>query len=367
MLDAKQKLQSVTDLQRPLLHHLNSDTSWLLQIPRNDGHRTFFNLLIDPWFVGPESVFSAWFHEDHHTGPSAIQTIAELEDSLREFETAARQLRHRCGHNDPGTDRPDSPSLIDAIAITLDGSDHAHKDTLLQVHPEVPVFALKRSANMISSWKHFQTVSTIPFFTSGKDWQTASLPLPSDGISISGLKEPGDKTHLHYGLLLTFGLQAQSGHESLVDRGAGVDEQDQQRIAAPNNATVEAIVYAPHGIASNDMAFLTSAKPTLRFLALLQGLHLVTFGLPFGGWNFDSNLGAHDALKTQRLLKAKYWFGTHDELKMEKGLTSYFLRRTPLTFEDALEHTLDKEELEAAPVGTDWAELGSGESRVLLG
>jgi hypothetical protein len=38
------------------------------------------------------------------------------------------------------------------------------------------------------------------------------------------------------------------------------------------------------------------------------------------------NLGAHNALKAQRMMNAKYWVETHDEIKIGGGLIALFLR-----------------------------------------
>jgi hypothetical protein len=35
--------------------------------------------------------------------------------------------------------------------------------------------------------------------------------------------------------------------------------------------------------------------------------------------------------------KSKYWIGTHDEAKIEKGFTSWILTQNPITLEQALE------------------------------
>jgi hypothetical protein len=46
-------------------------------------------------------------------------------------------------------------------------------------------------------------------------------------------------------------------------------------------------------------------------------------------------LGAPNALKAQRMLKAKYWVGTHDEVKIGSGLIAPFLRRKAYSILDA--------------------------------
>jgi len=259
MLDAEALLNSPADLERPWLHHLNGDTSWLLQIPRKDNSdRTFFNLLIDPWFVHSRNVqYSAYFHEQHRQIASAVQSVAELEAFLEQTEDVANKLRSASNphfatdSNSHPNQRADSPftpsSLTDAIALTLEADDHTHKDTLLEVHPDVPVFALKRSANMVRCWKHFRDVHTIPFYTTGSDWQGSSVPLLPSRISISGLKQVHNLAQLFYGLMVTtdLGSNAACG-DGEFGLGEAIQEQSidwvQQR-----EPEFEAIVYVPHG------------------------------------------------------------------------------------------------------------------------
>jgi hypothetical protein len=81
---------------------------------------------------------------------------------------------------------------------------------------------------------------------------------------------------------------------------------------------------------------LASRKPDLRILALLHGLLNVRVGLSWIGFS-EANLGGHNGLKLQRLLQSKYWIGTHDERKIEKGFTSWILTKNPITLEQALE------------------------------
>lgn len=128
--------------RRPLLHHLNADTSWLLQIPRpanavKHGSRVYYNILIDPWFVGGQSDVAKWFSQQWHATPSAVQSIAEVDEMVRQVEMLAggmrRSSRRRTGADDE--------TLIDAVAISHEFTDHCHKETLLEVHRDVPVFA----------------------------------------------------------------------------------------------------------------------------------------------------------------------------------------------------------------------------------
>jgi hypothetical protein len=89
----------------------------------------------------------------------------------------------------------------------------------------------------------------------------------------------------------------------------------------------------------------------------------------------QSNLGAHNGLKAQRILNAKYWIGTHDEVKTGGGLVSWFLQRDVISVKDALDEERrvkgsDKgvadEGLVDSFEGTNWVDLKNGESRVLV-
>jgi hypothetical protein len=66
------------------------------------------------------------------------------------------------------------------------------------------------------------------------------------------------------------------------------------------------------------------------------------------------------------LLQARYWVGTHDEAKIEKGLTSWMLTQNPITLEQALQR--EKEEAEDADDergDPNWHPVGNGGSLVL--
>lgn len=102
------------------------------------------------------------------------------------------------------------------------------------------------------------------------------------------------------------------------------------------------------------------------------------------------NLGAANGVRVQRALRARYWVGTHDEVKWGAGLVNWFLRRRVVSVEEAVraererverekEKEKEKEEeeedgmdgVEAEKVGdvleeVRFEEVGNGESRVLL-
>nr|POE79435.1 hypothetical protein CFP56_07500 [Quercus suber] len=138
----------------------------------------------------------------------------------------------------------------------------------------------------------------------------------------------------------------------------------------------EALVYTPHGIHSGDLALIPEAQPTVKTLAFLHGLHNVRVGTASGRTALQSNLGAHNGLKAQRLLQARYWIGTHDEVKKGGGLVAWFLQRDSLTLKDALEQerrsgqemgsSTDLEQTVESFTGVNWVDLNNGESKVLV-
>lgn len=75
------------------------------------------------------------------------------------------------------------------------------------------------------------------------------------------------------------------------------------------------------------------------------------------------NLGAKNGVLAQRLLRAKYWVATHDEVKRGGGLVSWFLRRKVWKLEDALKEAGVEADDDFEDVRFE--EVGNGESRVL--
>lgn len=327
--DAASLLTCEAETRRPFIHHLNADTSWLIQIPRNDDHpRPYFNLLIDPWLTTSQIEFSRFFHEQAHTVPSAFQTIAEIESFIQAIENRACTLQNTPAPSEP----PDS--YIDAVACSLSLTDHVHEPTLRQLHPSVPLLVCE-DALYVKKWNHFTTIAAIPPFQ--RSWQTTTLPSLPSWLGIGSLAMTKDLQGIHKGLVVSF--------------------------SSPRHPTAEAIVYMPHGIPAEQMDFLRERDPPLRVLALLHGLLNVKVGLSWLGYS-DANLGAHNGLKLQRLLEAEYWAGTHDEMKVEKGFTSWILTQNPISLEEALER--EREECGQELARPNWRDVGNGGSLVLV-
>lgn len=391
LLDLRASIQSALNQRRPILHHLNADTTWFLQIPRpesavRNGGRFYYNILLDPWLSGGQSDVASWFSQQFHATQSAVQTIAEVEELAREIEVLAEGLRLGYGqktNSAAAQDEDEVHSLIDAVAISHEFSDHCHKDTLLEVDPDVPVFAIREAAKLITGWKHFRTVVTVGSFgaNGNSDWRSTSTPPLPDWIGISRLLQKEDVLNYHAALMITFNnrhgstqAKLQTGKNSSLNGARKRGRPSIEPYEADEAA--EAIVYTPHGLYAGDLFMIPSASPPIHTLAFLHGLHNVRVGTVSGRTALQSNLGAHNGLKAQRILKAKYWIGTHDEVKHGGGLVSWFLQRDVISLKDAL--SLEKKAKEAdadsgadgetvdAFEGTGWVDLGNGESRVLV-
>ncbi|KAK4943476.1 hypothetical protein LTR10_016967 [Elasticomyces elasticus] len=342
--DLRGSLRSAHESKRPILTHLNADTTWLVSLPYPSHEspppgRLRYNLLIDPWLQGSQEDLSAWFSKQWHGVQSSVQTISELEELLREAESLEREN----ANSSSGTNVPAEPSLsyIDAVAVSHEFTDHCHRDTLTELNPSVPVFATKKAASLIRSWKHFHTVIEMSTFSKGMDWRTTSRPPLPNWIGISRLMTSFDLGSLHSAVLVCFG-EPQSP-----------------------DPTAETLIYTPHGIEASTASVLNTASPRLNNLAFLHGLQDVSLG-----WAQQLNLGAVNAVKAQKVLQAKYWIGTHDEDKPASGLVARFLKIKKGSVQEALSQ-LSAAENEKTNGASDWAtditcvELRNGESLLL--
>lgn len=330
---------------RPILTHLNADTTWLLQLPYPQRKvpvmgRSRYNIVLDPWLRGPQSDVAAWFSTQWHVIESSVQTVQELNELLKEVNEMELQ---QAFHDRRIIGRPvkakGTTQFVDAIVISHEFSDHCNKNTLLEFHPQTPVFAVGPAADLIMSWNHFQVVQVIPSFSaSSPDWENGSIePLP-DWLGISRITSESDALYYHSAILIAFDLKS----DPLLEHAA------------------EAIIYTPHGIHAQDLGHLRSAKAPLRTLALLHGLHDISLN-PFK----QLNLGAHNGLKAQRICRARYWISTHDEIKKGGGLVASFLKRKVITLQEAMREEEEKMSASGALDEVTFAELRNGESILL--
>lgn len=205
---------------------------------------------------------------------------------------------------------------------------------------------------------------TTPTFTSeSSDWHDYSLlPLPS-WLSISRLTASNDALYYHSALLITFATHPFQPTTPKKRSSLSIYGDDSSN--APEAA--ECVIYTPHGIPHTALTPIAQADPPLHTLAFLHGLHDVSISAAQ-----QLNLGAKNGVLAQRMLRAKYWVATHDEIKRGGGLVSWFLRRKVWTVEDALREARaemdggrDDEDFEDEFEGVKLEDVGNGDSRIL--
>jgi hypothetical protein len=276
----------------------NADSSWLLQLPfpqSTASTKCWYNILIDPWLSGPQTDYVSFFSTQWHAVPPALGSIREVEALCEEVERLSVSTVAP-GDQDPNSNS-NSSSFIDAIVISHEFTDHCNKATLLQCAPSIPVFATQKAARIVRGWKHFASVSEIPILKPGADWRAASTSPAPPWISFTRIVARRDALYLHSAVMIAFSLDG----------------------ASPP-ADGEGIIYTPHGIHAPSLsATVSSASPPIRTLALLHGLHDVTLN-----WGLEQqiNLGGLNGLQAQQSLNARYWIGTHDEVKKASGIVS---------------------------------------------
>lgn len=329
--NVKQWSQLLHSHHRPLLTHVNGDTTWLLQLPypasiKPPRGRTHFNLLLDPWLQGPQSDVAWWFSTQWHVVAPSVATIADLNDALREAET--RGLGSGVAHHEG--------SYIDAVVISHEFTDHCHRATLEELPRDTPVFATDVAAELIRSWGHFAKVMTIPALPAGVPWTRLPIgPLP-EWVGIGTVTTEGDALYYHSAVLLAFDINHRPGGSS----------------------TAEAVIYTPHGIKSQDLVGVQSCG--VQPLALLHGLHDVRIWM-----TKQLNLGALNGIRAVGTSGAKYWIATHDEVKTGGGFIAPLLQRTQYTLKEAVAHEHERlQEVGKAPE-YEFLELGSGDVVVL--
>lgn len=315
---------------RPLLIHLNADTTWLIQLPypksqKVPNGRSHFNILLDPWLQGPQTDVARWFSTQWHAIPPSVATIADLSSVLKEVE-------------DPeGHSQENQSSFIDAVAISHEFTDHCHKATLLELPKNTPVYAAAAAAKIIKGWDHFSTTVTLPALDQGVHWSKLTVgPLPK-WIAIGRVTTPRNNLHFHSAVLLAF------------SRDHTPDSRDSR---------AEAIIYSPHGISDQSLIHLGSSR--IDTLALLHGVDDIQI------WKAKQlNLGALNGIRAVGVTGAKYWIATHDEDKTSAGIIAPLLKRTTYNLKVAVDHEQERmKELDRVP-DYQFKQLGSGHGLVL--
>jgi len=193
----------------------------------------------------------------------------------------------------------------------------------------------QKAAQVIRSWHHFAKVIDIPALLAGQSWTTTSIrPLPR-WLGISRLAAKSfDLAYYHSAILITYLASTEA----------------------------QAIIYTPHGIPSPSVSLEQLKSSGLaRVTALLHGLHEVWNPWWLGG---KLNLGGQNGLETVQRTGAKYWIGTHDEVKKGAGFVAWVLKRRIWGVDEILKRAglVDEDD----NLGIRHVTLESGESIALV-
>lgn len=330
---------------RPLLTHLNADTSWLISFPRplvrpSDSTRMYYHLLVDPWLTGHNIVGYAWIMSLTHAIAPAFASIQEVRELIMKIEWAS-------GISDPRDD-----GEPDCVCVTHSAPDHCHKDTLAQLHPSTPVISTTPGLAQIKAFKHFDnaTFSTIPDLkleSPEELWMDPSItssynPTIPSWLKIGQLPSHGGYPYLHWATLIVW-------------------KPPYVPLATPESAP-EIIIYTPHGIRSERLQDTSWATDPTKG-SLLCSMH----GLA-PAWSPQLvNMGVQNGYELSKLLKPKYWIPTHDEELTYTGFIGWMQTKVQKTLQDVIrsnEDTTVDEELKGA--GTTMRELGNGETFCLV-
>ena len=255
---------------RPIVKHLNADSSWLISLPYPEHvkppvDRCRYNIVIDVWLKGSQVDLFSWFSAQEHAEPSKIQSFEQLNSLLEDAETAV--IGHKADY------------YIDAAVCSHEFTDHCHEATLKELPPNVPVFGPRKAVALIRSWKYFEEVAEIPMYQNRGDWDHDSLP---SWITFTRVHTKGDAPiYFHSAFVIIFSLD---------------DEQQ-----------AEAIVYTPHGVQADSLEAAFTGEDAPKVLCLLHGLHDISLA------GAQLNLGMDNALKITKSLGIPYWMPTHGE------------------------------------------------------
>ncbi|KAK6337438.1 hypothetical protein TWF730_002837 [Orbilia blumenaviensis] len=152
------------------LRHITADSTWLITLtsPHNPPSHAPFNILVDPWLVGPSEVWHPKFAQNHHTTPSSIPSLADL---------------------DP---QPD------VLLISQTKSDHCNEATCRQLDSKdakLQVYAVPGADGIVKGWKHFDPVNVhrLRPYTSRKSGRVSRIPIYRTQVS-DGSGDDNNKT-----------------------------------------------------------------------------------------------------------------------------------------------------------------------------
>jgi len=348
------------------LSSLNADTSWLLTIKHPSSSKSY-NILIDPWLVGPQIDINYYFNRQTHAITPTVSSITNDGGDTTETEATTTTTTETTESTKEGHLPP-----IDAIIISHEFSDHCNYHTLKTAdHTRTRVYAHPAAVQIIKEFKLFddENIFEIPVKGRGVD-----MDMEMDIITTRRSSTTADSNN--------------SITERQEDKREGDLEEEEEEntgisiVYIPTNSYTDftgirlhgcmmikiwnkySIVYSPHGIPSSALREEYTKSESkwnqgLDCLALLHGFNDITLGLSM--WIGSAlNLGMGSGADACEVLKARKWIRTHDEDKNGFGIVAWLLCKRDRTRAES------QELVRKRGLKTEVLELGNGEAVELL-
>ena len=122
--DLRDRLLRSIETNRPLIHHLTPDSSWLISFhlpfaSTSQSSRSRYNIVIDPWLSGAQIDYYSWFSLQTHASPAAIPSISALEQLLKNIEEWSTETQSKDSQSDSREDNATGPSsYIDVVIVS---------------------------------------------------------------------------------------------------------------------------------------------------------------------------------------------------------------------------------------------------------
>jgi hypothetical protein len=231
----------------------------------------------------------------------------------------------------PGVTSSGPAATLDAVVISHFSIDHIAPLVLRSVPPTTPVFASSLAYSSITKLRHFDTV--VEFGTyDPTNWKASQVEHLPPWLSFGLLNPAADIAHQTPAVIIAY------EHEK----------------------SVQAVVYALHGIHPKELAPVVE-NGEVEVVGLMCGLtatktitgHLIAHGGP-------------QALACVRALKPRWWIKNHDDEHVNVyGLIGRALRMDEYTLERALKEEAGDGDVKALE-GTELVDLRQGESMVMV-
>lgn len=374
-LDLRHAVQQALATRRPLLHRLNSGSSWFLQIPRphtatRRGARFYYNILIDPDFPVAAS-------PRRKRDLVAITCVAKLEELARELEILASGLRLGYGRQSNVAAEKDIGKIetfLDAIVVS---KGHVDAQNLLPLHPDAPVLIPGELYHQVTNLEHFRTVTAIPNFglQGDRDWRGTSIPPLPDWLGVGVLPHAKDNAYQDSTLVITFNNRHQGHNFKLSGTSTRPNLKTKHLAIEPDEAEehCEAIILSSSVLEASSIRSIVFADPALQCLAYIHSIHPE---------HVETSSCSDRALKpdTVRSLQAKYWIRAAERLNLATyerngGFWAWLLQlKESMLRGPKDEHRANKrrrlsdchdDERSIESSEMDFVELRAGESRVL--